>query len=90
MNWASRTLPGAADVSPVSADCRIFANGDVTPCPYLPVSAGNVRTTPFSEIWNNSELFTTLRDPDNPHGKMRAVHLQNILWWMQGQGVPER
>ena len=27
--------------------CRIFANGDVTPCPYLPVSAGNVRTTPF-------------------------------------------
>ena len=23
--------------------CRIFANGDVTPCPYLPVSAGNVR-----------------------------------------------
>jgi len=49
--------------------CRIFANGDVTPCPYLPVSAGNVRTTPFSEIWNNAELFTTLRDMDNLTGK---------------------
>jgi radical SAM protein with 4Fe4S-binding SPASM domain len=43
--------------------CRIFANGDVTPCPYLPVSAGNVRTTPFSEIWNTSPLFTALRNP---------------------------
>jgi radical SAM protein with 4Fe4S-binding SPASM domain len=49
--------------------CRIFANGDVTPCPYLPVSAGNVRTTPFSEIWNSAELFTTLRDMDNLTGK---------------------
>ena len=49
--------------------CRIFANGDVTPCPYLPVSAGNVRTTPFSEIWNEAGLFTTLRDIDNLRGK---------------------
>jgi radical SAM protein with 4Fe4S-binding SPASM domain len=49
--------------------CRIFANGDVTPCPYLPVSAGNVRTTPFSDIWYHSELFNALRDPDNLTGK---------------------
>ncbi len=49
--------------------CRIFANGDVTPCPYLPVSAGNVRTTPFLEIWNNSPLFIALRDADNLTGK---------------------
>jgi len=49
--------------------CRIFANGDVTPCPYLPVSAGNVLTTPFSEIWNNSPLFTALRNPDLLTGK---------------------
>jgi radical SAM protein with 4Fe4S-binding SPASM domain len=49
--------------------CRIFANGDVTPCPYLPVSAGNVRTTPFREIWKNSPIFTALRDPDNLTGK---------------------
>jgi radical SAM protein with 4Fe4S-binding SPASM domain len=49
--------------------CRIFANGDVTPCPYLPVSAGNVRTTPFSEIWNNSSFLTALRNPDLLTGK---------------------
>jgi radical SAM protein with 4Fe4S-binding SPASM domain len=49
--------------------CRVYANGDVTPCPYLPVSAGNVRTTPFPEIWWNSPLFTALRDPDRLTGK---------------------
>ncbi len=49
--------------------CRIFANGDVTPCPYLPLSAGNVRSTPFNEIWNDSPLFTALRDPSLLTGK---------------------
>jgi radical SAM protein with 4Fe4S-binding SPASM domain len=49
--------------------CRIYANGDVTPCPYLPVSAGNVRQTPFGEIWNNSPVFRALRDPDLLTGK---------------------
>ena len=49
--------------------CRIYANGDVTPCPYLPVSAGNVRTTPFPEIWTNSRIFAALRDPDLLMGK---------------------
>jgi radical SAM protein with 4Fe4S-binding SPASM domain len=49
--------------------CRIYATGEVTPCPYLPVSAGNLRTTPFSEIWQNSELFAALRDPDRLTGK---------------------
>ena len=48
--------------------CRIYATGEVTPCPYLPVSAGNLRTTPFTEIWN-SELFAALRDPDQLTGK---------------------
>lgn len=49
--------------------CRIYADGDVTPCPYLPVSAGNVRTTPFREIWYHSPVFAALRDPDLLTGK---------------------
>jgi len=43
--------------------CRIFANGDVTPCPYLPARAGNVRETPLKTIWQESPVFTVLRDP---------------------------
>lgn len=58
--------------------CRIFANGDVTPCPYLPVSTGNVRTTPFSEIWYNSPLFTALRDPDRLTGKCGQCSYKTI------------
>ena len=49
--------------------CRIFATGEVTPCPYLPVSAGNVLSTPFGEIWNTSPVFTALRNPENLTGK---------------------
>jgi len=49
--------------------CRIYANGDVTPCPYLPVSAGNVRDVPFDRIWNESPVFAALRDPARLTGK---------------------
>jgi radical SAM protein with 4Fe4S-binding SPASM domain len=58
--------------------CRIFANGDVTPCPYLPVSAGNVRATPFNEIWNNSRLFIALRDPGLLTGKCGRCSFKTI------------
>ena len=53
--------------------CRIYANGDVTPCPYLPVSAGNVRTAPFHEIWNNSDNLRSAPRPGSPDGKVREV-----------------
>jgi len=48
---------------------RIFANGDVTPCPYLPARAGNLRTTPLRTIWEESGVFSVLRDPDLLTGK---------------------
>jgi len=41
--------------------CRITPEGDVTPCPYMPLSAGNVRSGTFRDIWTNSELFISLR-----------------------------
>jgi radical SAM protein with 4Fe4S-binding SPASM domain len=43
--------------------CRITPEGDVTPCPYFPLSGGNVRITPFKEIWSGSQLFHALRKP---------------------------
>ncbi|MBI2370479.1 MAG: radical SAM protein, partial [Deltaproteobacteria bacterium] len=36
--------------------CRITPRGDVTPCPYMEVSAGNVRRRPFWEIWEQGPL----------------------------------
>lgn len=42
----------------------IKANGDVWPCPFVEVNAGNVRKRPFTEIWRESEVFGSLRSRD--------------------------
>ena len=49
--------------------CRVYPNGDITPCPYLPIKLGNIREKPFKEIWFNAEMFKTLRDFDALKGK---------------------
>ena len=43
--------------------CRITPEGDITPCPYMPVSAGNLRKQSFDEIWNHSQALNDLREP---------------------------
>lgn len=42
--------------------CLIDVDGEVLPCSYFPKSAGNIKSTPFKTIWENSELFLQLRD----------------------------
>jgi radical SAM protein with 4Fe4S-binding SPASM domain len=39
----------------------IRPNGDVTPCPYLPVFAGSLRSASLADLWTSSELFTAVR-----------------------------
>ena len=39
----------------------IRPNGDVTPCPYLPVFAGTLRNASLADLWTSSELFTDIR-----------------------------
>ena len=43
--------------------CRITPEGDVTPCPYMPVSAGNLRERSFADLWERATVFTDLREP---------------------------
>jgi AdoMet-dependent heme synthase len=43
--------------------CRITPEGDVTPCPYMPVAAGNLRQSSFAELWDQSQVFSDLREP---------------------------
>lgn len=52
--------------------CRIYPNGDVTPCPYLPIKLGNVKEQSFKDIWFNSEVFKNLRNPECLKGKCGA------------------
>jgi radical SAM protein with 4Fe4S-binding SPASM domain len=39
----------------------IRPNGDVTPCPYLPVFAGSLRNARLADLWGSSDLFTGIR-----------------------------
>jgi radical SAM protein with 4Fe4S-binding SPASM domain len=43
--------------------CRITPTGDVTPCPYMPVSVGNLRDSGFDDLWRTAPAFEALREP---------------------------
>ncbi len=43
--------------------------GDVFPCGYLPIPAGNVRRERLKEIWEKADVFRQLRDPNLLKGK---------------------
>lgn len=47
----------------------ISHTGDVRASEFLPQSAGNIRYRMLSAIYRHSDLFATLRDPDNLKGK---------------------
>lgn len=48
--------------------CRITPEGRVTPCPYTPVVAGDLRRQAFADVWWRSPVFRALRD-GAPGGK---------------------
>ena len=57
-----RTYSGGAGGCPAGTHYMgIRPNGDVTPCPYLPVFAGTLRKSSLEDLWNSSELFTDIR-----------------------------
>lgn len=58
--------------------CFISHKGQVFPCGYLPLEAGNLRQQDFSEIWRDSPLFASLRDVNNLKGKCGACEFRNI------------
>jgi radical SAM protein with 4Fe4S-binding SPASM domain len=58
--------------------CRITPSGDVTPCPYLPVPAGNLRRTSFAELWSGSPVLGDLRDPARLGGRCGACEFRDL------------
>ncbi len=61
-----------------SAVCFVSYRGEVYPCGYFPVSAGNVLSTPIQTIWNESDLFRTLRDVSLLKGKCGACEFSRV------------
>ena len=49
--------------------CYVKPNGDVWPCPFVPISAGNVHDHPLEYLWYYSDLFNNLRDREKLNGE---------------------
>ena len=63
-----------------TAVCFVSNEGAVYPCGYLPVSAGrHAHRQRFADIWNDSEVFRQLRDPDALEGKCGECRFQAHL-----------
>ncbi|HXC18406.1 MAG TPA: mycofactocin radical SAM maturase [Acidimicrobiales bacterium] len=62
------SLPGLNLCGAGRVVCLIDPVGDVYACPFVihdEFRAGNVRTAGFRDVWQNSDLFRTLREPGN-------------------------
>jgi heme b synthase len=58
--------------------CFISHRGEVQPCGFLAVKAGNIRERSFAAIWKNSDLFITLRDYDKLQGKCGICEFKRV------------
>jgi len=57
-----KTFSGGAGGCPAGTHyLGIRPNGDVTPCPYLPVFGGNLKDESLSDVWHRSEPFRRIR-----------------------------
>lgn len=66
----------------------IKPNGDVWPCPFVEMSAGNVRETDFATVWRDAEVFKTLRDRENTlEGKCGVCRFRTICGGCRGRAL---
>jgi radical SAM protein with 4Fe4S-binding SPASM domain len=71
-----RTYSGGAGGCPAGTHYMgIRPNGDVTPCPYLPVFAGTLRTASLADLWTSSELFSNIRRRSSLDGRCGACEM---------------
>jgi len=69
--------------------CFVSHKGEVFPCGYLPVEAGNVRRSAFPEIWRDSPLFKVLRDESLLEGKCGPCEFKNICGGCRARAYAE-
>lgn len=58
--------------------CHILYEGTVYPCVALHKSAGNIREKSFETIWQESEVFRTLRNRDKLEGKCHRCSFHQL------------
>jgi radical SAM protein with 4Fe4S-binding SPASM domain len=73
---AIRTYSGGAGGCPAGTHYMgIRPNGDVTPCPYLPVFAGTLRNSRLADLWSSSPLFADIRRRTSLGGRCGACEM---------------
>ena len=58
--------------------CFVSNTGEVQPCGFLDLHCGNVKETPFARIWNESEVFLSLRDFNQLKGKCGKCEYRKV------------
>lgn len=71
-----------------TAYCCVAPQGEVLPCPYLALSAGNIKEHSFTEIWQGSSLMTRLRQ-ERPGGKCGRCIYQAICGGCRARAFAE-
>jgi radical SAM protein with 4Fe4S-binding SPASM domain len=73
---AFRVYSGGAGGCPAGTHYMgIRPNGDVTPCPYLPVFAGSLRSANLADLWTSTPLFTGIRERASLGGRCGACEM---------------
>jgi len=65
--------------------CYIKPDGEVWPCPFVPISGGNVRQMTLPQIWYDSDLFNSLRNRDNLKGKCGSCTYRGVCGGCRGR-----
>lgn len=58
--------------------CFVSHTGEVFPSGFLPISAGNVRSSSLASLYRESELFRSLRDSQNLKGRCGRCEFRDI------------
>lgn len=58
--------------------CALQPNGDVTPCVFMPIKLGNLRTENLQDIWFKSPVLKELRDRNLLEGRCHDCDYRNI------------
>ena len=66
--------------------CFISHTGQVQPCGYLELDCGQVKDTPFPEIWRKSEHFRQFRTKEEYDGKCGVCEYHNVCGGCRARG----
>jgi AdoMet-dependent heme synthase len=69
--------------------CRVTPKGEVTPCPYMELSGGNVRKEGFWGVWDKSRLFQSMRNPSLLEGRCGSCEYKLICGGCRARALVE-